>query len=125
MQLFTPWFADTVPSDLTLFIGLRNDKVSNYPKYLPNVVADSLKKFLADAKGEGELRNGAFIYRGGLKASLDKTYTTQLALDLEDVSLNYMEGWAALEQGEYPARSRRTFFTCYRGCWPKHGFGLK
>ncbi|WP_299773337.1 AsmA-like C-terminal region-containing protein [uncultured Pseudoteredinibacter sp.] len=98
MQLFTPWFADTVPSDLTLFIGLRNDKVSNYPKYLPNVVADSLKKFLADAKGEGELRNGAFIYRGGLKASLDKTYTTQLALDLEDVSLNYMEGWPRLSK---------------------------
>lgn len=96
MQLYTPWFANTAPSDLTLFIGLRNDKVSNYPKYLPNVVPDSLKKFLADAKGEGVLRSGAFIYRGGLKANLKNTYTTQLALELEDTALNYMPGWPRL-----------------------------
>lgn len=93
MNLFTPWFADTLPSDLTLLIGLQNEKISNYPKYLPTVVPDSLKKFLAEAKGEGTLRNGAFIYRGGLTASLTQTYTTQLALDLEGAALDYMEGW--------------------------------
>lgn len=96
MQLYTPWFANTAPSDLTLFIGLRNDKISNYPKYLPNVVPESLKKFLADARGEGILRSGAFIYRGGLKADLKNTYTTQLALELEDTALNYMPGWPRL-----------------------------
>ncbi|GAA6153986.1 YhdP family protein [Pseudoteredinibacter isoporae] len=93
MNLFTPWFANTVPSDLTLLIGLKNDKISNYPKYLPTVVPDSLKQFLADANGDGTLQNGAFIYRGGLTASLTSTYTTQLALDLKDAALDYMPGW--------------------------------
>lgn len=97
MNLFTPWFADTLPSDLTLLIGLRNEKISNYPKYLPTVVPDSLKQFLSEADGEGILRNGAFIYRGGLEAALTESYTTQLALDLEDTALDYMEGWPRLK----------------------------
>ncbi|MCV6614511.1 MAG: YhdP family protein [Cellvibrionaceae bacterium] len=97
MQLYTPWFANTEPSDLTLFIGLKNERVENYAKYLPEVVAPSLREWIAQAEASGRLRNGSFIYRGGLKASERLNYTTQLALSLEDISLNYMPDWPRVE----------------------------
>lgn len=100
MNLYTPWVAGSAPSDLTLYIALENEKVSNYPKYVPFVVGESLMGWLKQAELQGELSSGAFLYRGGLNASDSMSFTTQVALDLNNAQLSFLPEWERLKDVE-------------------------
>ena len=46
MHLYMPWQAQTEPSELTLFIGMRNEVAANHYKYVPFVVGKPLLNWL-------------------------------------------------------------------------------
>lgn len=98
MHLYTPWAAKTEPSELTLFIGMRNEVAANHYKYVPFVVGKPLLSWLDQSINSGRITEAGFIMRGGLDSKQGISQSIQLAADIESASLKFLPDWPKVEQ---------------------------
>lgn len=83
------------PHWMSLVIGLRDAPASSRNKYIPTVLSPALRQWLDTSIGEGHVSRGGFIFDGPLDGS--RHPVVQLALDVDNTSLRFHEGWQPLE----------------------------
>lgn len=98
LHLYTPWQAKTEPTELTLFIGLRNEVATNHYKYVPFVVGKPLLNWLDQSIQGGKITEAGFIFRGGLDTQQGKSQSLQLAADIEAASLTFLPDWQPVKK---------------------------
>ncbi|WP_205743145.1 YhdP family protein [Halioglobus maricola] len=79
--------------EMDLVIGVEDTHPIHRLKYLPYTMNDGLLSWLGGAIGEGEVLEGAFIWRGSLKRGSVAQRTVQLFFNLANTSINYHEQW--------------------------------
>lgn len=86
--------------ELTLQLGVRGSEVKYYQNYVPSKkVPESLMSWLQSSIGGlGQVREGGFLYRGGLSTETFDDAAVQLYLDVANANLNYSEDWPPLTQ---------------------------
>ncbi len=82
--------------EMELIIGLKNSQPKYRTKYLPYTLPGNLLSWLASSIGEGDVRQGGFIYRGSLRKEKPDYRTVQLFFDVGDVELKYDSKWPML-----------------------------
>lgn len=100
MWLALPWKHGSGDVDLYLQIGARQLGASQYSKFVPAVVPQSLLKWLSESIGEqnsGYASEGGFVYRGTLSSRDRANHSHQLYLDIHHAQLKYHPEWPALE----------------------------
>jgi len=98
LHLYTPWQAKTEPTELTLFIGLRDEVAANHYKYVPFVVGKPLLNWLDQSIKGGRITEAGFIFRGGLDTRQGKSQSLQLAADIEAASLEFLPDWQPVKK---------------------------
>lgn len=86
--------------EMELMIGLKNSQPKYRSKYLPYTLPENLLSWLASSIGDGQVREGGFIYRGSLRREQRDYRTVQLFFDVDDVELKYDKNWPALSSIE-------------------------
>lgn len=85
------------PSDygieMNLLVGLQDSRPTHRIKYIPYVLAPSLRGWLSDSIGEGRIEQGAFLWRGSLSHGAAPLRTIQLAFNVADTQLSYHPQW--------------------------------
>ncbi|WP_049723613.1 YhdP family protein [Gilvimarinus polysaccharolyticus] len=102
-HLEIPWQSDAGLIDLTVYTSAENMSANQYRKYLPTIVPDELRRYLAHGIGEdnpGEATRAAFIYRGAINSSELADHSVALALDVTDGYFNYHPEWPAVRNLE-------------------------
>lgn len=82
--------------EMDLMIGLKDSQPKYRSKYLPYTLPEGLLGWLASSIGEGDVREGGFIYRGSLLRGQTDYKTVQLFFDVGDVQLKYDRLWPEL-----------------------------
>ncbi|HWV16839.1 MAG TPA: YhdP family protein [Cellvibrio sp.] len=101
MWLAMPWKHGTGDVDLYLQIGAKQLGASQYRKFTPAVVPQSLLTWLGKSIGEnnsGHVSEGGFVYRATLSDRAPAAHTHQLYLDIHQASLDYHPEWPALTE---------------------------
>tara|TARA_R110000823_G_scaffold91174_3_gene201087 strand:+ start:5266 stop:9237 length:3972 start_codon:yes stop_codon:yes gene_type:complete len=86
------------PSDtgveMALLVGLPDTTPRYRQKFIPSALNPTLLDWLAKSIGdEGEILEGAFLWRGSLRADAAPLRTVQLAFDVADVAIDYHPDW--------------------------------
>lgn len=79
--------------EMDLVIGIQDTHPVHRLKYLPYILNDNLLDWLRGAIGEGEVRQGAFIWRGSLKRGSAPLRTVQLFFNVANTRINYHPQW--------------------------------
>ncbi|MEZ5573630.1 MAG: DUF3971 domain-containing protein [Halioglobus sp.] len=82
--------------EMDLLVGLHDSQPVHRVKYIPYVLDDALVSWLAHSIGEGRIEQGAFLWRGSLKADASALRTVQLAFNITDTQLSYHPHWPPL-----------------------------
>ena len=87
--------------EMSLLVGLRDSHPTYRVKYVPYVLNQGLRDWLAASIGDGDIEEGAFLWRGSLKGSAGPLRTVQLAFNVTDTWLEYHEDWpgVTVEEG--------------------------
>jgi uncharacterized protein (TIGR02099 family) len=88
-----PLVKNEVGVEMELLVGLKGADVKYRSKYIPYTLSESLRDWLDASIGEGEIAQGAFMWRGALKASQPTRRTVQLAFNVNDTALDYHPDW--------------------------------
>lgn len=88
-----PLVEDEVGVEMDLLVGLHDTHPVHRIKYIPFTLAPSLLAWLSDSIGEGDIEQGAFLWRGSLRAGAAALRTVQLAFNVKDTALNYHAHW--------------------------------
>lgn len=96
-HLYTPWKKGTASTEIILQIGLQNSQAKYHKKYVPFTLPQSLRSWLDESLGEGQVVDGGFVYRGSLKKEEPEKRTAQLYLNIAEADLHYHRQWPALE----------------------------
>lgn len=83
--------------ELILQLGLRDSKAQYHKSFVPYVVPQPLLDWLDQSIGDGAMRSGGFLFRGGLQAATAEQATVQLFLNIEGAELAYHPDWPALQ----------------------------
>lgn len=100
MWLALPWKHGTGDVDLYLQIGANQLGASQYSKFVPSVVPQSLLTWLGNSIGDhnnGYASQGGFLYRGTLSSHDHAAHSHQLYLDIHHAELHYHPEWPALD----------------------------
>ena len=90
-------FADTVAGpEMELLVGLRDSHPIHRSKYVPYILNEGLRDWLASSIGEGRVQQGGFLWRGSLRGGADPLRTVQLFFDVADTTLQYDPAWPPL-----------------------------
>jgi len=85
------------PSDtgieMDLLVGLQDSRSEHRGKYIPYILNEKLRSWLASSIGEGRIQQGAFLWRGSLKPGAEALRTVQLAFNVADTQLSYDPRW--------------------------------
>ena len=92
--LDVPWESGSRPSKFHLAIGLRDSHSKYYPQFLPDILPESLEKWLAASIKNGDVPEAGLIYRG--EFSDRKKRTVQLFINVENGRLEYSQEWPEL-----------------------------
>lgn len=83
--------------ELILQIGLRDSNTRYHRHFVPYTLPRPLLDWLDQSIGEGELRSGGFLYRGGLRPERADQAAIQLYLNIAHGELSYHPQWPALQ----------------------------
>ena len=88
------------PSDvgveMDLLVGLQGTRPIVRGKYIPYILNQGLRNWLAESIGEGLIDEGGFLWRGSLKANSAPLHTVQLFFNIRDTALRYHPDWPSL-----------------------------
>jgi len=89
--------ADTVAGpEMELLVGLSDSHPIHRSKYVPYILDQGLRDWLAASIGEGRVRQGGFLWRGSLRDEAEHLRTVQLFFDVADTALQYDPAWPPL-----------------------------
>jgi uncharacterized protein (TIGR02099 family) len=92
-RLNIPFSQTDVGLEMDLLVGLENSHPIHRVKYIPYTLSDTLLEWLSGAVGEGDVDQGAFLWRGSLRRGAADLRTVQLFLNVSNTSLNYHPQW--------------------------------
>ncbi|MFK8047757.1 MAG: YhdP family protein [Halioglobus sp.] len=95
-DLSIPLVESAVGLEMDLLVGLENTHPIHRTKYLPYTLSEPLLKWLKDSIGEGDIEEGAFLWRGSLIKNASALRTVQLFFNIANTELDYYEGWPSL-----------------------------
>ena len=84
--------------EMDLMVGLADSHPVHRVKYVPTVLDENLRNWLADAVGDGDIRQGAFIWRGSLQRDAGDLRTVQLFFNVANTSLAYHPQWPPVDR---------------------------
>ncbi|MCK5881217.1 MAG: hypothetical protein KAG18_05020, partial [Sinobacterium sp.] len=85
------------PPTLSLQIGI-NDTQSDYiPQFLPLMLPLNLRDWLSNNIVQAKVSRADFIYHGVISKFSSLPKVIQLRLEADDTTINYLEGWPAIE----------------------------
>ncbi|MFT6593984.1 MAG: hypothetical protein ACJAU3_002055, partial [Zhongshania sp.] len=97
LRLDLPLHKDAKPDPtMTLVIGAQDIDASQHKTFTPNILSDELQQWLDDSIRGGRAKTAGFIFHGSLLAHTEHHPSVQLALDLSDVELRYLNDWPAV-----------------------------
>lgn len=97
LRLDLPLHKDAKPDPtMTLVIGAQDIDASQHKTFTPNILSDELQQWLDDSIRGGRAKKAGFIFHGSLLAHTEHHPSVQLALDLADVELRYLNDWPAV-----------------------------
>jgi len=88
-----PLQASDVGIEMDLLVGLQDSHAKYREKYIPYVLDPALLSWLADSIGDGSIAQGAFLWRGSLRANSTPLHTVQLAFNVADTQMTYHPRW--------------------------------
>ncbi len=94
--LSIPLVASEVGLEMDLLVGLENTLAVHRGKYIPYILSQQLRPWLAASIGDGTIEQGGFIWRGSLKAGSAALHTVQLFFNVRDTALSFHPDWPAL-----------------------------
>lgn len=95
-DLNIPLSESAVGLEMGLLLGLENTHPIYRTKYLPYTLNGPLLKWLKGSIGEGDIEEGAFLWRGSLRKGASDLRTVQMFFNISNTDLDYYEGWPAL-----------------------------
>lgn len=96
-HLYIPWIQDSVPMEMSLAVGAANMRADQRTPFVPEVLDDNLKQWLASSILGGTASEGKFIYRGRFSGPFVGA-SVQLALDVVDGSVKYQPEWPQVDR---------------------------
>ncbi len=94
--LSIPLLASEVGLEMDLLVGLENTRAVHRGKYIPYILSQELRPWLAASIGDGVIEQGGFIWRGSLNAESTALHTVQLFFNVRDTALSFHPDWPAL-----------------------------
>ena len=82
--------------EMDLLVGLEDIQAAHRGKYIPYILSEKLRPWLADSIGEGMIEQGGFLWRGSLNTDAPELHTVQLFFNLRDTALDYHPDWPPL-----------------------------
>ena len=82
--------------EMDLLVGLQGIRASHRGKYIPYILSEKLRPWLAASIGEGMIEQGGFLWRGSLKPDAGQLHTVQLFFNVRDTALDYDPDWPPL-----------------------------
>ena len=84
------------PAEMILSIGLTDTEASYRDKFMPYTLNQDFLDWMSNSVPEGRVIGGGFIYRGSLVKEDINNRTTQLYLNIENITLDYHREWPKL-----------------------------
>lgn len=91
--LSIPLTPDDIGLEMDLLVGLRDTRAKHRSKYIPNILSETLRPWLAASIQEGMIEQGGFLWRGSLKPGAPSLHTVQLFFNINEAYLNYHPDW--------------------------------
>ncbi|CAA0110376.1 Uncharacterised protein [Halioglobus japonicus] len=91
--LYIPLMEDEIGIEMELLVGLHDTHPVHRIKYIPYTLDPALLNWLSDSIGEGDIEQGAFLWRGSLRPGAAALRTVQLAFNVANTALNYHPLW--------------------------------
>ncbi len=88
-----PLVKNDIGLEMYLMVGLQNTHPIVRTKYVPNTLGGTLREWLRDSIGDGNIEEGAFLWRGALRREAGQRRTVQLAFNISDTSVDYHPQW--------------------------------
>jgi uncharacterized protein (TIGR02099 family) len=88
---------DNVKSKLTLQIGLDHSQVAWHERLVPFIVSPGLRDWLDSALVAGDIAEADFVMLAELGNTCSSCNVVQLKVDAKNTTLNYLDGWPAIE----------------------------
>ena len=82
--------------EMDLLVGLQSTAPRQRGKYIPFILDEGLRSWLAGSIGDGLIEQGAFLWRGSLTAGASELRTVQLFFNIQDTALSYHPDWPPL-----------------------------
>jgi uncharacterized protein (TIGR02099 family) len=95
--LSIPLTPSDVGIEMDLLVGLENTDAAQRAKYIPYILDQKLRDWLAASIGGGGIEQGGFLWRGNLKRNAPALHTVQLFFNISDAALNYHPRWPLLK----------------------------
>lgn len=95
--LDVPFRAKSRPGELYLQIGVTDAPVESHKMFVPSTLPSSLLEWLDQALVEGHVSSAGFLFRSYIGKERPPGRTTQLALEVEDGELKFLESWPSAE----------------------------
>ncbi len=83
--------------EMELLAGLSDSHPRYRNKYLPEVLDAGLRKWLAEAVGEGRVSEAGFLWRGSLRPAAAPLRSVQAMLNFAETELKYQPEWPPLQ----------------------------
>ncbi|WP_317930958.1 YhdP family protein [Halioxenophilus sp. WMMB6] len=91
-RLYVPWKKGTAPMDMTLAVGLTNGNAEDRFTYVPKVLSEELRDWLATSILSGQSSEGGFLFRGRFGGESVES-VTQLKLAVTEGAVRYHPDW--------------------------------
>ncbi len=82
--------------EMDLLVGLQDIRAAHRGKYIPYILSEKLRPWLAASIGDGMIEQGGFLWRGSLSADAAQLHTVQLFFNVRDTALDYHPDWPPL-----------------------------
>jgi uncharacterized protein (TIGR02099 family) len=82
--------------EMDLLVGLEGIQAAHRGKYIPYILSEELRPWLAGSIGDGMIEQGGFLWRGSLEPDAPQHHTVQLFFNVRDTALDYHPDWPPL-----------------------------
>ena len=82
--------------EMDLLVGLEDIQAALRGKYIPYILDEKLRPWLAASIGDGIIEQGGFLWRGSLSPDAPELHTVQLFFNIRDTALDYHPDWPPL-----------------------------
>ena len=95
--LAIPRVASEVGLEMDLLVGLQDTPAYQREKYIPYILSEQLRPWLAASIEDGLIEQGGFLWRGSLTHDSPGRHTVQLFFNVRDAALDYHPEWPPLD----------------------------